>query len=526
MPAQSEKNIIRSKFSPTLKLDELSIVDFYTGTLNNKGDNKPAVAGEQVQQQLGIQYPFIAINDYTFNINEIKFFTLDCTGFLPKIKFTVQFQNTDIFKVQSTPKDGDIVNLFIRAKNDTFKPIRNDYIITNMDMGPGGVYNKGSYVTFEGELFIPHARDQISKSYKGTSYNVLQRICSELGLGFASNQDANSSTIDEQVWVCPGDNYYEFMQNIVDHAWKDGTTFYTAFIDVYYHLNFIDVNAQISMTGEEKIESSILDVIVQKGLSPDTVQNVTDSQTVTGKVLTNIEGFEGTNQYILNYAMKNESSDVARRYGYKNFIRFYDMLSRQKWDITVDPIITPGSSRDKIILRGRPYPKLSGGNTGPYETYYETQSNYIWAGVQSKNVHANYIYAKYHNLRNLQELRKMYVEVNIPKWNPNVYLGEKLPLIIYNGPEDNQKRNLQYAGKQQEDAKSTALEVSLDHFYSGHYMVYGFNITYAQMSSSINTVSNQEKAEENRLPPNKTEPGFVQSLILTRREWPTPVTSK
>ena len=520
MAAQNERSIIRSKLSPRIELDELSLVDVFVGSNPIQGKDPAKGSSNQVQNQLGITQPFIQVNDYVFKNEELLECEIDATGFLPTVRISVTMKSTNAFKSHAMPKDGDIINLFIRAKNDTFKPIRNDYIITSVDSSPGGADGFGSTFVLRGELFIPRMKDEVFRSFNGSSWQALFNTAKELGLGFASNEDA---TQDEQVWICAGDSLETFMQDTALRVWKDENSFFKIFIDVYYHLNFINVNNQISMDGSENVETAILDSVGAQGLTPERNKDITDQAAVSAKFLTNIETLSGTNAYVQTYRVINRSSEVSRLFGYKNFVVFYDSKSKQKWSIFIDPIITKGAEQNKIILKGRPYPKKANG-TGQSEDYWKTQNNYYWEGVQYKNVHDHYILAKYQNDRNLQELSKLYIEAQVTRWNPNIYIGEKIPMVFYTSPTDLTKKNRELVGDQKDTDNVTVSSIpTVDHFYSGFYMVNGMKITYVQNSATTNIVSNEDKALQAGSSAATSGPGFFQTFVMTRREWPTPI---
>jgi hypothetical protein len=261
--AQDEKTIIRSLLDPSIQIDRLEVEDVFTGTSDKLDSNKKdTLKGQQVQNQLGVDYPFVTVNNYVFDTNEIELFKLDATGFVPRVMFVFRLRKSDAFKSQAYPKDGDILSIFIRAKNNAFKPIRNDYLITDVSSGEGGVENMGGITTISGELFIPHIKDEIIKSYKGNSFDVLKQIAAELKLGFATNE---TSTVDSQSWLCAGSTWEEYIQNVVKASWKDDNSFYKCFIDVYYHLNFINVNNQLE--GDGQLAAGILDNTIMKFFS-------------------------------------------------------------------------------------------------------------------------------------------------------------------------------------------------------------------------------------------------------------------
>jgi len=513
--AQSEKTIIRSLLDPKIKIDKLEVEDAFTGTSDKLPVNKKnEMGGQQVQNDLGVSYPFLTINSYVFDPDEIDYFTIDATGFLPQVTFIFTLVKTDAFKSQGYPKDGDILSVFLRAKNNAFKPIRNDYIIKNVSSGPGGQDNAGGTTTISGELFIPRIKDQLIKSYTGNSFNVLNSIAQDLEMGFATNE---TSTSDSQAWLCAGSSWEEFIQHIAAASWKDENSFFKCYIDVYYHLNFINVNNQLE--GEGQLAAAILDVTLTKDYLSSKVGEVEQSQKEIGKFLTSLGNMSGTNMYIQGYRTCNESSRIHEEHGYKYNVQFFDMKSLKYWNIYVDPKTSDGAENKKIILKGRTFPKkeeqAKNGISPSASEYWKTQNKFVWKGIQSTNVHDKYTFAIAHNERNLLELRKLYLEVNVQRWNPNIYNGERIPLLL-TSQADELKARVDAVGTDRQiidQDQSAGSPPVLDQFYSGYYMINGVTFTYNKKGPVESTGPNAGKYNG---------PAFYQTFTMTRREWPTP----
>jgi len=502
--AQSESTIIRSLIAPTIQLDDLVAEDLFEGTNEEMAAQQGNKSGRQYQKDLGTGHPFININNYVFKNEEIVEFTLDAMNYIPKVRVKVNLTNTGAFKSQSFPKDGDIMSVFIRAKNDAFKPIRNDYVITSVDAGKGASEGRGSTITMEGELFVPRIHDEVIKSYNDTSYNTLQKVCKELGLGFASNE---TSTSDKQNWICAGDTMYDFIQHVALHSYKDEKSFYKVFIDVYYHLNFINVNNQVA--GEGKLAAALLDTSQMKDFSSDD-NFEKGSQTEVKKLLTDLDSLNGTNMFIRQYTVQNNSSEISKKWGYKSFAQFFDQKSVKTWEIFVDPIVSEGSAESKILLKGRPYPKKPDGKSA--EDYWKTQNRKYWMGVQYKDVHDKFIYAKLWNERNNEELNKMYIECDVERWNPNIYRGEKVPVILHTQGDLFKRKADQTPSETQIPGDETPPVA--DQLYSGYYMVDGIKIYYTMNAESTNYED----------PPQEPATTMYEVFRLTRREWPVPGT--
>ena len=487
---QEEKSIIRSLLDPTIALDEMSYKDIEEGTNNGYTER-----GDKESKNVGNNFPLIIINDYTVSEDETERMTIDSTGKVPTIALTMNLQDQSTFLSKSMPKDGDRINLFIRARNDAFKPVRNDYLITSVDTSKSQTESgDGMVVNLSGELFIPGFRDEAIRSKQGTTYDVLFEIAEDLGLGFATNEDA---TEDEQIWICANEGYRNYLNHICDAAWKNEESFYEWYIDIYYHLNFVNINNQFSNSTE--IDDALLDTL----LSDDTKQGEEISTATDKKLFTNIQDKRGTPMFIKRYKLVNESSEISNVLGYKMHCEFFEQNSLQKWDLYAEPMIVPGSEEDKILLKGR-----------AGEDYYRTQIKRRWSGVQyslpEHNVHEKYLFSRIHNLMNFGEIGKMQVHIEVPRANFNIYRGERIPCIFIATGDPIKSNLLQQEAEKEAGGEDPNFAVpgapTLDKFYTGFYMIRGMIFSYE-------TANPQD-------PENRGH--FTEDVILARREWPTP----
>jgi len=484
--AQEEKSIIRSLLEPTIALDELSFADVEEGT--NSGNFR----GDKVQKTIGNLFPMIVINDYIISEEELERMTIDTTGFIPLITIKMVLSQTSTFVSKAMPKDGDLMNVFVRARSNEFKPIRNDYLITNVSTSksvtPDG---HGMSIIIGGELFIPNLYDERIVAKNGSSYEAIKEIAQDLGLGFASNE---SFTADEQTWLCGNNSYYNFIHHITDSSWKNENSFFQCFIDIYYHLNFVNVNNQFS--DQVRIDDALVDTL----FSQDTLEGEEIALTIDRKVFTNITDKQGTPMWIKKYAMINQSSDLAKKYGYKMHCEFFEQNTLEKWDIFSEPLIVESSENNKILLKGR-----------PNEDFYKTQIKKRWAGLQyslpEHNVHDKYLYAQINNLMNNTELKKLQLKIEVPRANFNIYRGERVPCVLISVGDPRKTPYLQGEQELSEggDLSSPTAPV-LDKFLSGYYMIQGMVFSY--------------KTRNPDLPEDRAF--FSEDIILSRRVWPVP----
>lgn len=481
-------NYIASIIEPTISLDEQSLTDFSYGSAGFRKSTYKSFESRSVD------YPYLSINKYTFSREEILKCEIDCTNHIPRIYLKLILTASGEFLSRSFPKDGDLVSFYIRGRDDLFKPIRNDYLITSVtsNSSNSSVEGRGMIINIEGELNIPGLYDENIYSIDGTSFDTMKFIAQRLGLGFATNE---TDTDDKMIWINPNVTSLEFMKDIVSAAWKDEYSFFTFFIDVYYNLNFINVNKLISYNadvllalGENTISSGFYgDDKVSKGLAE--------------KCFVNHPNQNQTNFFIKHYKPINNSSKIAKNHGYATNSIFYDHNEKRYWQLQAKSIITEGSGNERIILRGR-----AGDDS------YNNQQKFRYDGIQynnpSGNLHNHFYYARAHNLMNNIEMDKLNVEIELNKFNLNIYRYENIPVVLFitNDIKRIQQSNLNADPGIPFQNNEDAVPIALDRFYTGYYLIKGMKIKYCPSGDE-----------------NITDSGINETLILTRREWPAPI---
>ena len=494
------KTRIYQLFEPTIILDELSIPS------NDTPSN-------QKQQALhALQYPLIKINDYIINVPEIDSMTIDCTEFLPKITLQCTFLHRT-FVSQQMPKDGDIISVAIRNKSNLLKLLRNDYVIT-------GVISKqnttealtATTMTFFGVLFVPwFSSAKYNISHEGTSFEAMKKLAKDMGLGFATNED---NTNDKQIWISGYTTIGDYIEETVLRSYKDDKSFYDVWIDIYYNLNFINLNKQL-MSEETETDLAVVLNSVDKDF---TFGSNEDDARETPKVLSNYDSYRSTSFYIDTWRPNNRSTNITYQVGTKinchlfehNQNLFNDTESRKYWKIPMEPTYDPDKVDKYILLRGRATQNTNRGNdlARANYSYPEIYIKNPWMGVQytasntdekpeqwNGNHHKNYLRARLQNVINLKELEKLNVEVSVTGMNLNIIKGDKLPIILI---EKDRVENTII----NKDSEGNDL---LQQFYSGWYLVKGFTLKYNEANN------------------NSIMSNFTQTFILTRREWPPPV---
>lgn len=487
----NEKQLIRVLTEPTIVLDDITSMDVESGTAKQIGAPSSAI---KYSKQYGAVIPLVQILGKVFEDDQVTFLEINSSGELPYCTATFAV-NDKSFYSSFFPKDGDLMTVFIRSKDDVFKPIRNDYEISNISINAKSGENSVDTMTISGSLRIPGYDAIKCFSKKGTSMQVIMQTAADLNLGFATNE---VDTADEQVWICPFEKTREFIANTTLAAWKDKGSFYTSFVDPFYYLNF--VNMEPLFSGKTEIDDAMSIDLLSNDYGKDNVQ----AKQQTKIVLTNWEETSGTPFHMLKYSLVNNSAAVNLVHGYKRYATYYDTLLQENQSIFCDPITSPESEKDKIILKGR-----------PLENFYLKQVEGKWMGAQygedGENCHGNYNFAKINNFQNIVHIGKMGLKVTLQALNPNLRRMQSVPVIItimrdavrkkINEPIDEDQEstnpNPDEPNRTKTALKAEEAAIVIDKTISGYYVISEINYVYRKGQ-------------------------FRQELFLIRREWPTP----
>lgn len=475
--------------SGKIKLRQLAI--------ENSEDEKETLAPEvydKVTSSLGHQIPYIKINTNKVDEGDLLQFVLDVTGFIPKVRVVLRDYKQKFINMDF-PKDGDVISVYIRPKLiEEQKKVRCDFDILSSNVTPGKNETDPPTFTFLGILRVPGLYSESIEGFsKDTSFNHLISVCENLGLGFASNEDG---TLDEMVRLRASETPEKFINDTTESSWKDENSFFTSYIDQWYNLCFVNLNKQFS---EEKEYEQF--PISRSPITNFEIDEQGEEPLERGDFfLTNNPDFQGYDNYIINYGLKNESASIWMSEGYKRYCQYYDMDLNEFVSEFVDPLTTEGSENELILPKGK-----------AGDDFYEMQEKFKYLGKQenddderSGNVHTNYNYAKIHNYQNNREIKKMQLSVELDSTNFNLYRYQRIPLDVYS------KHNVQSQllakrdeltgneGDEENNSDDNTDGFYRNEFFSGFYVLEGYSYVY-----------------------NRGKKMYTK-LNLVRREWPIP----
>lgn len=397
-----ERNIL-TVIEPAIVLDELAIPDVESGTENSGGETM-----KEKPSKFASMIPIIRVNQYDIQGDRLEMFTLESTGFYPTCRFSF-YDRDGMFTARHYPKDGDIIQVYIRSQGNetTFKPIRIDFTVEDIKpLGGGGSTNQSSQLMIEGRMHVPNLFTEKVQFQDDTSWGSLLGVAEGLSLGYASNVE---DTNDQQIWTNPYDTSMKFIQDITANSYLDDESFFTSYIDPYYYLTMVEVNR---LFDQDDKDLETVAMYSQNAIDTMGSGNEEDSEYPAPYFLSNVPQYQGTANYISKYQQINKSGQISKNNGYKRYTQYWDLEAKQFISEFVDPIVgdTPGMVP---ATKGR----LIGGEVeGPRND----QVKFKYLGTQGDNVHENFYYASILNFQNLAEINKFGMELELDTVNPSI----------------------------------------------------------------------------------------------------------
>lgn len=490
----NERKAILQYRNPDIVLDELSVMDTASQEGNIPVNEEKA---NNVQKKwFGMAEPLIRINSII--VKGLSYFQLDLTGFKPCAVF--RFQTIDErFIFTSFPKDGDIFSVYIRALGEMFKPIRMDFVVTEVvsPFSKGNSPNSennfepstGRFQTYtiRGEVRIPKLYKHVSKSYRGNSSDALVKIAEELNLGYASNE---VKTSDSMTWISPSTEYETTIRHIVNCAWLGEQDYFDCWIDQYYNLNLVNLKKQFD---EQNSIIETMRMAYGADYKTDLAPGAETQEVEFPILLTNQTNYSKSPLFITALSLEHNAGQINNDLGYFQNIQFYD--SSLNSDKPKNKFVTyPIESVTNRDLGSRDV--LNKGRLG--EDIYKEETKNTYAGtIYFENVHENFHQAQIQNILNRGDSYKILLKVKNRAWTPFIYRGQTFPVNIVQEGSSTISGDSKYTAA---SGDGTSLAPPPDKrvpnaFLSGNYVVLGFTIEY-----------------------NKKD-GMHQTLLLGKKQW-------
>lgn len=491
----ADPNSILAITQPKLEIKRISHTDI---DKLNPGMNPDRPNNAGLATSLGYIAPYIEIDNYIIHQSNVYSVSIQQNGFLPEI--TVSFlDSTGAFSGRYFPKTNPIMKVYIKSLSPALKPVRSDYLITNISSSEiGNSYTSKNYTdtlyTVSGKLYIPGIYGNSIQSIPNKkSWEALKHIADGLKIGFATNE---TDTDDLMTWINPNDTVENFIQNICSRAYKNEKSFFGCFIDINYILNFINYEKALSKDTkimEAPVDSNIFQLSDTGSINPNvTKDNKAPNTNLEQVILRSSMKSAGTGFNIVYYSMYSEHGQILSSQAFRKSIIWHDrkyyLENKQELEFYLEPLSAKTLDVPDAVYQK---PKLS---------TFEKEQVIRWVGVDYNNSHKNYKFSRLLNYHNLDELSKNYLIVKIPGVVQSIYRGGKV-MVIIDRLADPQADGVTVDSKFGTQAdKAIRNQEETDLYTSGPYVVK--DITYTFDGS-----------------PMVSELRYYTELVLVRREW-------
>lgn len=512
----------------------------------------------------GVVYPIIRINDHYFTEYEIQYFSCETgyyknfydygrykmpiSGFIPTFKLIVVSSNPDLLKTNFV-KNGDRCAVFFTSSHSMIKSIRCDFRITNVITNhmPQNINNRYVKYILTGELYVPDLRnEEIRYNFNGSSRDAMMDAAKRLRLSFFFCDPED--TDDVMVW-CNCKTPELFIKDLTTHAWKNPNSFFESWIDPRYGLSFQNINKLLLEDGfDEPLDvtfwiNTFINNRTIDGVSDDTNPTKPSKPTPQAKIFTNIPNDDeaATVYHVNKWRIINSAQEIQDYIGLnckqqfeavnpglqnnpKYNVEFSLCLNKTKFNphpSENEPpspfyvFLGPGrnltyqnadvemkTSETESSNKKEPEKVTNPQSDGDGDLIKATDGNMLSSG----NTHKFYEVAYEHNMRNLLQLQKQIIDIELNGANLTILRGEKMPLLLI----DNNKAIsfIQNGGINfdlNNDSDMALLSQFIYEAESGWYIIDGIEWVY-----------NPEFNDEG------TGTCWRTNVKLTRREWPVP----
>lgn len=380
--------IIAQITQPSIKLEPM---EFDAST--SEKDN------EEVSGNLGYT-PFVWYNGIQIKTADISSLYLYYENKIPMCIMTIRDTLGLINSPETSPLNNTKFEVFLNSGSDILKSIHLKFKLEVNSV------NKNGTNTITGALDMKDYHKKKYDSKKGTSFNVLKEIATDLELGYNSNI---TNTDDDMKWRRKGITYSDYIDTILKHSYISDDSFLRGYIDYYWSFNYVDIEKEWKR-----------DISKDIGLITQGVSSVGEPEIVEMS-LTNDRSMNSSPFYFTNQKLKNNSTFKNMNKGIFTVSKTYDRQSKQFLIFNIDSITSDASKN--VILKGDPL------DTEESETNFSTSYK---GKIDTDNVHKNYTYAFDQNKRNLENLTNISLDMTLPQANFNLYLYQKIRIDFIN----------------------------------------------------------------------------------------------
>jgi putative chitinase len=399
--------------------DRIEIIFDPTIPSNNIEIDLPSEAHAQDYASNVGYMPFVWYNAYPIEVEDIEYFKLYNDGVIPSLNIIFK-DSGGLMGDGGFPLDDTKITIFLNPKTKKLKGIFVDYKILKVIKKSEGKY------LIKASLDISELYNQTFKNYgTGTSMAVLQAICKEVGLGFKTNM---SDTQDSESWLATGESTVDLINSITECSYAGENSFIVGYIDYHYYFTLVDLEKELSRIVTEDEATSEIGLGQFLGGSP--LQEV-DEENTTKVFLTNDQSMISSNIYFNKYYVTNSSTELSISQGHCDVVSYYDKNKKQIVEFAIEGNTTDGN----IQLKGAPN----------NDTAVQNKRNVQYIGRMDTDVqNVNSVYSVVQNQRNINELAKITLVVDMSIPNYTVFMCQKIPVVLSNNSPTPTKNTFNY----------------------------------------------------------------------------------
>lgn len=405
--------MITQKIKPSK--DKLKIEDVQIGLKNNSVD--VAKFKDNIAQSLPVVYYY----GIQLQQNNIKKLIVDSNKFMP-LCYVCYVDANSLMHDVGFPTDNAKLTIVLPSTHDALANIFMDFKIQkyNVELLRNSNIKK---IHMWGICNTENLLISEYKSYeKKSSYDLMKETASNAGLGLMSNVESSS---DVMTWLNPGQSYHEFLQDVAKKSWVGESGYIWSFVDLFYNLNYIDVEKALS---DEIKDIKWINTTIFNVSAPNKISKSVDTIETT-PYLTNEISQLGSNIYFTGEKILNQSTDISLKRGYLRNVNFYDIDGN--WTdkagaykkYALDTITSSGNQNNAVYLKGEP---------GSTDFYNKNVKNHYLDKIDTKNMYPDFLWAKMQNSENLYDLQKIAMQITLPMPNFNIRRFEKIKLVFFN----------------------------------------------------------------------------------------------
>lgn len=334
--------IVQVKFDNTLKQSDI-IVPLTNSSKDEAGEaytqNKPAVQQTAVY---GIQSPLIMINNIVVDFSDVLSFKLKCVYDTPSVELIVVDRYKLVSTIDTPSIDNELRIQILPKFEDKYKKINLTFYITDS-------YVNGDTISISGEYKLTKFTSDNIKSFGEVStYQLMEKIAQETGLGFASNV---ADSCDKRYVYCDNKSYSDLLMREIEMSGSDMQV-YDYWIDWWNNIVFVDIYERYNATDPDED--------IQIWVSGQQKEMEEGSEVQPQKVVASFNNHiaNATSElYIKGYSIINNSGDQM----YSGTDRVYSIYNDELMDYS-DYLIQDGDTKKDIYVKYEYLGEVYGGH--------------------------------------------------------------------------------------------------------------------------------------------------------------------